>query len=110
MGALDDSLFVSDKVHERKVTLPDGQEHTLFFRELPALEFRKFAADERSPDENVRAGSVARLIVASLCEADGKPALTMDKARKLKASAAEAILSVVLKLNGVGQAGEQGNG
>ena len=39
---MDDSLFISDAVHEREVELPDGQKHTLFFRELPASKFRSF--------------------------------------------------------------------
>jgi len=100
---MDDSLFISDAVHEREVELPDGQKHTLFFRELPASKFRSFQEAERSKDESVREGSIARLIAASVCEPDGKPSMTFERAMKLKPAAAGAILERVLEINGFGE-------
>ena len=100
--ALNDSLFVSDKIIEKQVKLADGSVHSLFFRELPAVEFRKFYNAERSEDENVQAGSMAKLIAASLCEPDGKPAITEKQALKLTAPAMNAIAIAVMEVNGLG--------
>lgn len=97
-----DSLFVSEKVHERIVKLPDGAEHKLWFKELPAVEFRKFWIAENNDDPEIQAASIARLIAASLCDESGKPALTYQQALKLTAPAANAISASVLDVNGFG--------
>jgi hypothetical protein len=97
-----DSFFVSDTIHEKEVTLADGKKHTLYFRELDTVAFRKFQIAERSDDENERAQSVAKLIVASLCEPDGKPAMSFEKAKRLKPSVSNAILSAIFALNSPG--------
>jgi len=107
VSSLGSSLFVSDKIHERKVTLPDGGEHTLFFKELPAIEFRKFYMAEQSKNEDEQAGSIAKLIAACLCEPDGKPALTAQKAAQLTAAASFAIAAEVLAVNGMGAAAKK---
>lgn len=100
---LNESLFVSDKLHERTVKLPDGSEHSLYFRELPAVTFRSFHLAEQSKDEAVQAGSMAKLIAASLCEPDGKSAITYAKALTLKPSAANALVAEILIVNGFGE-------
>jgi hypothetical protein len=97
---IDAALFVSDKVHEKQVTLPDGSTHALYFKELPAVEFRKFAIAESSEDEAVQANSMAKLIAASLCEPDGKPAITLKDAQRLTASAMTAIAAAIMEVNG----------
>ena len=108
MSSLDASLFISDKVHERQVELPDGTTHTLYFRELPAAEFRKFHLAEQSDDENLRANSMIRLVAASLCEPNGKSALTVGRAAQLKPQALGAIFAKVLEVNGFGGAAKKG--
>jgi hypothetical protein len=97
---LNESFFVSNQVQEKTVKLADGSEHTLYFKELPAVEFRRFALAEQSENDDVRAMSVAKLIAASLCDADGKPALTAEKALQLKAGAMNAIFEAMLEVNG----------
>lgn len=97
---LNESFFVSQQVHEKTVKLPDGSEHILYFKELPAIEFRRFSMAEASDNEDVRAASVAKLISASLCDPDGKPAITFEKALQLKASAMNAIFEAMLEVNG----------
>lgn len=99
---LSDSLFVSATLHERTVKLPDGSEHVLHFKELPAVAFRAFHLAEHSKDEDVQVGSMAKLIAASLCEPDGKPALTYEKALQLKPGAANALVAEILSINGFG--------
>jgi hypothetical protein len=97
---LNESFFVSNQVQEKKVKLSDGSEHTLYFKELPAVEFRRFALAEQSENDDIKAASVAKLIASSLCEPDGKPAITFEKALQLKASAMNAIFEVMLEVNG----------
>ena len=104
---LHESLFVSDRVHERTVKLPDGAEHALHFKELPASEFRRFHLAETANDEEKKIASMAMLIASSLCEPDGKPAITVKKAMQLTASAANAIVEAVLEVNGFGKAGKE---
>ena len=98
---LSDSLFVSPALHERTVTLSDGSKHVLHFKELPAVAFRAFHLAEQSKDEEVQAGSMAKLIAASLCNPDGSPALTYEKALTLKPGAANAMVAEILSINGL---------
>lgn len=83
--------------------MPDGSVHTLHFKELPAVEFRKFQMAESSEDDDVRASSIAKLIAASLVEPDGKPAITIKDAARLNSAAANAIMSAILDVNGFGK-------
>jgi hypothetical protein len=96
------TFFTSQEVHEREVTLADGSKHVLYFKELPAIEFRKFQMAETSDDEDTRAASVAKLIAVSLVEKDGKPAITAKQAAQLKGAAANALMSAILDVNGFG--------
>lgn len=102
MSGIADSLFVSAEIHEREVTLADGTKHTLHFRELPTVEFRKFHIAEQSDKEDKRAGSMAKLISAALCDPDGKPAITYERALQLKQGAANALMAAILDVNGIG--------
>jgi len=97
---LDKSFFVSTELQEREVELADGSKHVLYFKELPAIEFRRFALAEQSDNENVRATSIAKLISSSLCDADGKLAITFEQALNLKASAMNTIFEAMLEVNG----------
>lgn len=106
---LSEAFFVSQTIHEKEVELPDGSKHKLHFREVPAADFRQYLLAERSSDPKERAESVHRLIVASLCEADGRPALTMEQAAKLKPAAAGALFSAALEVGGIRPQGAQGN-
>lgn len=96
------SFFVSGEVHKRAVKLPNGETHDLFFKEIPATEFRRFSLSEQSPDEDVRISSIGKLICASLCNEDGSAAITLEQAMKLNAPAMNAIFEQVLFVNGQG--------
>lgn len=102
---LDAALFISDEVQLREVTLPDGSTHTLHFKQLPAAEFRRFFMATQSKDEDQQAGAMAKLIAASLCDSDGKPAMTLKDALRLKPAAEKAISDAVLSVNGLGDKG-----
>lgn len=97
---LDNAFFVSTDIHEREVKLPDGSKHTLYFKELPAVEFRRFALAEESDNDNVRSSSIAKLIASSLCEPNGKPAITFEQAMTLKAAAMTSIFEAIIDVNG----------
>jgi hypothetical protein len=99
---LDKSLFVSGEVREKVIKLPDGSEHTMWLKELPAVDFRRFILAEQSDDDDTRATSMAKLISMSLCEPDGKPALSMKKALELNAPATNAIVQAIMEVNGFG--------
>lgn len=101
--ALPSGLFVSDTIHARDVTLPDGSVHTLHFKELPAVEFRRFQIAETSEDEQIKAQSLGKLIAASVVEPDGKQAMTQKDAMRLNSAAANALMAVILEINGYGE-------
>ena len=101
--SLPNSFFAASEIQQREVELPDGSKHALHFKELPAVEFRKFQMAESSEDEDVRATSIAKLIAASLVETDGKPAITVKEAAKLNSAAANAIMAAILDVNGFGR-------
>jgi len=103
---LDPAFFISAELQARPVTLPDGSVHTMHFRELPHTQFRGFLEANRSKDEAVRLAAVSRLIVDSLCNPDGSPAITLEQAALLKPAAANAIAEAALDINGVGTAGK----
>lgn len=102
MGTLSESLFASDKPTARTVEMPDGTKHTLYFRQLPAVEFRRFYNAENSTNEDTRVGSMAKLIAAGLCDENGKAALDYSRALKLNASATNAIFFAIMAVNGLG--------
>lgn len=97
---LDDSLFVSAELHEREVQVGKGKKVKLHFRELPAVDFIRFHSTQSEADADARAGAAAKLIAACVCNADGTPAMSYDKALTLKTGALNAIFAVVLEING----------
>lgn len=107
-AGLSESLFAGDEIHQREIELPDGSKHSFNFRELSALEFRRFHIAENSGDEDKRAGAVARLIAASLVNPDGSAAITEKQAAKLKTAPASALFMAILEINAAGR--PAGNG
>lgn len=97
---LSDAFFVSPTVQARTVRLPDGTEHVLHFKQLAAVEFRKFHLAEQSPNDDVRAGNIARIVAASLCTEDGKPVMSYERALTLTPAAASALMEAVMAVNG----------
>jgi hypothetical protein len=96
---LDDSFFVSATVHEKEVELSDGKRHKLHFRELPYIDVLRYQSGAQSDDEDERAASNARLIAAALCNPDGTPAISLEKAALLKPEVGAAIFSAAVAIN-----------
>ena len=95
---LDDSLFVSDELHVREVQIGKSKKVKLHFRELPAVDFIRNNLSQS--DADAHAGAVAKLIAACVCNPDGSPAMSYEKALTLKTGPLNAIFAVVLKING----------
>lgn len=100
------AFFVSTEIHKRTVELADGSKHELHFRELPVADYRKFQIAEASDDEDIRAGSMARMIAVSMCEPDGSPSMTYEQALQLKPNVNSRLFNIILELGGVGTKGE----
>ncbi len=81
---LDPSLFISDEVHEREVTLADGSTHTFYIREQEAGVLRAFSLGQVSDDPDKQAESMARLIAKAIASPEGKPVLSLSDAKRLK--------------------------
>ena len=99
---LDKSLFVSTEVVEREVELPDGKKHKLFFKELTAADIARYVNALNSSDEEVNVLANPKLLALSLCEADGKPAITIEQALQLKPGVIGPILEALREVNGLG--------
>lgn len=99
---LDKSLFVSTEVVEREVELADGKKHKLFFKELTAADISRYVNALNSSDESVQLFANPKLLALSLCEPDGKPAITAEQALNLKPSVIGPILEAVREVNGLG--------
>jgi hypothetical protein len=106
---MDASFFISDAPVAREVELADGSKHTLYFKQLPAGEFRKFFYAAASKDEAERSSATTRLLVAAVCEPDGKPAMTFKQADRLRPNVEKALFDAVLSVNGMGKEKEPGN-
>lgn len=109
-SSVPDDLFVTDEVHERKVELSDGKTHKLYFKELSAVDFRRLTEAQQSKDPDVRAKAVAAIISASVVEPDGRQAMTVERAAKLKPIPAGAIFRKILELNGAVNSAVEGSG
>lgn len=105
---LDAALFISDEIAEKEIELADGSKHVLFFKQLPNTAFEKYALWNASADEDVAAKASARLLVLGLCDADGKPALTLEQAERIKRPVMQRMFAALIDVNGYGK-GKQGN-
>jgi hypothetical protein len=103
---LDSSFFVSGGVQSREIKLADGKSHKLYFKEYSGAAFTQYAIAVRSEKIEERAVGMPILIAASLCEADGSPAITFERACELKPEVMQAIFAKVMEVNGVQKDGE----
>jgi hypothetical protein len=95
---MNENLFVSTEVHERTVVL-NKEEVKLYFKEVPAVEFRRYFLIEQSGDIEKQIESMPRLIASSICNVDGTSAMTYEKARTLKPQAMLELFKAVLSVN-----------
>jgi hypothetical protein len=106
---LSDKFFISATVEERTVELADGSKEVLFFRHLPNTDFERYAIWANSRDEDVQANAAARLLVLGLCEPDGKPAITLEQAVRIKRPVMLKMFRALLEVNEYGTTEKPGN-
>jgi len=109
MIGLHASLFVSDDLHAREVTLFDGSVHTFYFREFTAAEYRDVQKLARSDSEEDQDAHRSLLVSISVRGQDGSAVLTPELAAKLKPSVRDKLYIAALQVNGYGQAEAVGN-
>lgn len=109
-GAIPGAFFVSGAPQPRTVTLPDGTEHVLHFRQLPAAAWRRFSAAVQDKDHDAQSRAMAGIIAASLCTPEGGPALTPEQAMDLTPAAERALSDAVMAVNGLGPREERALG
>ncbi|MGR4897528.1 hypothetical protein ACIPR8_20015 [Stenotrophomonas sp. LARHCG68] len=85
-------MFASPDVRPDTIELGTGVTAEFYVRELPDAEFRKLWAD----------GDRAKLIAATICDADGKPIMSVEDAARLKPPIAAKFQDVALKHAGFG--------
>ena len=95
---LADTLFLSVALNKRTITLPDGTEHALLFKEAGSGVFRAYWRADADADAQDLAA--ARLIAASLVNEDGSPAITVERAAQLKPAVSGQIVAAILEVNG----------
>lgn len=99
---LTDDMFVSEgDIIEHPVKLADGKEHTMYFKPMNAIDWKKHLEAENSKDPQVRRESNVRLISRYLVEPDGRRSLTPQQAARLKPAVSGAIFLAILEVNGL---------
>lgn len=96
---LSDKLFISGTIEERTIELGDGTKETLFFKHLPNTAFERYAIWVNSADEDTMATAAARLVSMGLCEPDGSPALTFERAQTLKRDVLKRVFRALIEVN-----------
>ena len=106
---LNDKFFISDTIEEKTVELADGSKEVLFFKHLPNTDFERYAIWTGSRDEDVQANAAARLLVLGLCEPDGRPAVTLEQAIRIKRPVMLRMFRALMEVNAYGTE-KPGNG
>lgn len=97
---LTDDMFVSEgDIIEHPVKLADGREHTMYFKPMTAIDWKRHLEAENSKDPQVRRASAVRLISRCLVEPDGRRSLTPQQAARLKPAVSGAIFMAILEVN-----------
>lgn len=101
---LGEKFYIPTTVEERAIKLGDGTEEVLFFRHLENTAFELFAMQSASGDEDVASKASARLLVAGLCDSEGKPVITIEQAVRIKRPIMQRMVAALLDVNGYGKA------
>lgn len=106
---LDNALFRSAEPIAHNVTLPDGTTHALYFRQLPRKRFLAYwhAIEKAKDDDDAVDLANATLIAESLCEPDGSPAMSAERAMMLTIGAMQSISTAILVVNKMTKAAQE---
>lgn len=92
---------------ERNVTFHDGTESVLHFKQPTAADFRRWQLAEQSDDNDAKVYAQQRLVAASLCDENGKLALTQAEALRLTLHGLKALFPHVLVVAGIDDAAKK---
>lgn len=101
LSATDACLFAGQDVIRHEVELPTGTA-IVFVAELPDKQLRTIMGREGGYDR-------AELIAKAIRDENGKTMLSQEQAGKLKPKVAFAFEKTILKANGLGKSGDEGN-
>lgn len=91
------ALFTSTALAEREITLTDGSVVHWHFAKLPAAEWVQYQfAMATGADEGVRARASLRLVMLSLREPGGKPALTLEQVGKIDPAVVQQLIKAAV--------------
>jgi hypothetical protein len=76
-------LFSTSGPVDQEVTLADGSVEKMPFKRVGSAEWTRFMAGMSSDDPGARASAMMRLVKFSVCEPDGKEALTFAQIDEL---------------------------
>lgn len=96
---ISNDLFVSPAVEKRTVKLPDGSEHEFYFRKVSSYENSRFVTHVHSKIADERADAPNIMVAASVCDAAGKPILSIEKARLLKGEVLDQMFGFAIEVN-----------
>ena len=99
---MDKSKFlISAAPVARAVTFTDGSVETLHFKQLNAGQVRRWRMDEQSGDPATIMYAMQKLVAQSLCDENGKLALTEAEAVGLTASGLQDLFPHVIAVSGL---------
>jgi hypothetical protein len=96
---MDQSLFITDTIHERQITGASGQPVTVWIKELPNTAFVRMQQALASKDVDMQAQSIARIVSQAVVEKGGEQAMTFEQACRLKVPVLNQIFDLVIGLN-----------
>lgn len=102
---LDDSLFITSGVHEREIDTPKGKVK-IWLRELPNTSYTAVQFAVRSGDVTAQSEAMPKLVSEAVCEPDGSPALTFERACELKPEILAQIYNHATSLYKAGEPGK----
>lgn len=97
---LDAALFVTETIHEREITLADGTTHNLWFKPVKYDVLMKAQTTSSKAEE--QSAAIDRLLVLSLCNPDGTPALTLEQVKDLYHGVRLACAAAIAEVNQLG--------
>lgn len=96
---MDDSLFISDTVHEKTIKGGNGKPITVWLKELPNTSYIRMQQALNSGDPEAKAAAVVRIVSESVVEPSGEPSMDFAKAQRLKVPVLDQLFTHVMSLS-----------
>jgi hypothetical protein len=99
MSAYDDSLFISDTIHEKEITGANGKPVTIWLKELPNTAFVRMQQALASKDIDMQSESIPRIVSQAVVDKGGEQAMTFEQACRLKLPVLNQLFNLAIGLN-----------